>query len=66
MAGILAPLVPEGLACSVEVRTREDYVGRERVQYDGEGRPITSVVTVRDDGQDCLVLAPCALVRTED
>jgi hypothetical protein len=59
-------MVPAGLRCSVETREREDYIGREDVQYDGNGRPVMSVVTTRDDGQDCLVLAPCATVRMEN
>lgn len=63
LAGITAPMVPAGLRCKVEVREREEYVGREDVQYDGNRRPVMSVVTTRDDGQDCLVLAPCAIVR---
>lgn len=65
LAGITAPLVPAGLACKVEAREREDYIGQETVQYDGNGRPVASVVTTRDDGQDCLAFAPCATVRRE-
>jgi hypothetical protein len=44
----------------VEAQEREDYVGKELVQTDGEGRPIMSVITTRDEGQDCAVLAPTA------
>lgn len=40
---------------------RDDYVGREIVQTDGEGRPITAIVTERRDGSnDCRALASCA------
>lgn len=63
LGDITAPLVPAGLACKVEALEREDYVGRDRAQCDADGRPVMSVVTTRDDGQDCLVLAPCAVVR---
>jgi hypothetical protein len=56
-------MVPDGTRCKVEAAEREDYVGKEMVQTDGEGRPVMSVVTTRDDGQDCAVLAPCATSR---
>lgn len=60
LTGLLVPLVPEGVRCKVEAVEREDYVGREMVQTDGAGRPVMSVVTTREEGQDCVVLAPCA------
>lgn len=60
LRGLTAPMVSAGTRCKVEAREREDYVGKELVQTDGEGRPVMSVVTTRDDGQDCAVLAPCA------
>jgi hypothetical protein len=60
LAGISAPLVPEGTKASVRAVEREDYIGREHVTYDGNKRPIMSVITTRDDGQDCAVLAPTA------
>jgi hypothetical protein len=58
LRGLTAPMVPEGTRCKVEAVEREDYVGKEQVQVDGYGRPVMSVVTTRDDGQDCAVLAP--------
>lgn len=60
LKGLTAPMVPEGQLCKVEAVEREDYVGTDLVQTDGEGRPIMSVVTTRDEGQDCAVLAPTA------
>jgi hypothetical protein len=60
LRGLSAPFVPDGTACKVEAREREDWVGKELVQVDGEGRPVMSIVTTRDEGQDCAVLAPCA------
>lgn len=62
LRGLTAPMVPAGTRCKVEAREREDYVGRDLVTCDGEGRPVMSVVTTRDDGQDCAVFAPCATV----
>jgi hypothetical protein len=66
LRGLSAPLVPAGTRCKVEARDREDYVGREQVQTDGEGRPVMSVVTVRDEGQDCAVLAPAATASARE
>jgi hypothetical protein len=63
--GLTTPFVPAGTRCKVESRDREDYVGREQVQTDGEGRPVMAVVTTRDDGQDCTVYAPAATARRE-
>jgi hypothetical protein len=58
-------MVPDGLRCKVEAVQREDYVGREIVQTDGEGRVVMAVVTTRDDGNDVAVLAPCAQASLE-
>ena len=56
-----APMVRAGTHAKVEIREREDYVNGERVQLDPElGRPVMSIVTTRDNGQDCVVLAPSA------
>ncbi len=60
LRGIIAPLVPDGMRCKVEAVQREDYVGREVVRHDGEGKAIQALVTTRDDGMDCAVLAPMA------
>lgn len=61
LAGITAPMVPAGSGSRVRSVIREDYVGREIVQYDWYGRPIMSVVTERPDGSnDVAVLAPTA------
>ncbi len=60
LKGLTAPFVPENTKCKVEAQEREDYVGKELVQTDDEGRPVAAVVTTRDEGQDCAVLAPTA------
>lgn len=65
LLGLTAPLVADGTRCKVVAVERQDWVGKELVQTDGEGRPVMAVVTTRDDGQDCAVLAPCALGRSE-
>jgi hypothetical protein len=65
LKGLSAPLVAAGSDCVVEAKEREDYVGRELVQSDGEARPVMSIVTRYGDGRnDCAVLAPCASARS--
>jgi hypothetical protein len=66
LAGLNAPMVPAGTRAKVEAVERDDYIGREMVQLDGDGRPIMAVVTTRADGQDCAVYAPCATVTREE
>lgn len=65
LAGITAPMVPEGTKCKVEANEREDYIGGEDVQLDDNGRPIMNVITTRDDRQDVAVMAPCVSMRGE-
>jgi hypothetical protein len=60
LAGLSAPMVPAGTRCKVEAVERGDYVRGELVQTDGNGRPVMSVVTTRDDGNDVAVYAPTA------
>lgn len=62
LAGLLAPMVLEGVRCRVRAVLREDYIGGEAVRLDGEGRPVMAVVTTRDDGEDRTVFAPTACV----
>lgn len=64
LRGLEAPMVPVGTRAKVVAHDREDYVGTELVRTDGEGRPVMSVETIRDDGTDLAVYAPTAqLVR---
>ena len=60
LRNITAPFVPVGTKCKVELKEREDYLGDEEVFMSEDGRPVMSVVTTRDDGQDCTVFARCA------
>lgn len=60
LRGLTSPMVPAGTRARVSAVDREDYVGSEIVQTDGEGKPVMSIVTEREDGQDCAVLAPLA------
>lgn len=63
LKGLTAPMVPAGTSAKVEAQEREDYVGGELVTVDGNGRPVMSVVTTRDDGCDVAVYAPAATAR---
>jgi hypothetical protein len=63
LAGLTAPMVPAGTRCKVEAVERGDYVRDQLVQTDGDGRPVMSVVTTRDDGTDAAVFAPTATVN---
>jgi hypothetical protein len=61
LRGLTAPLVHAGTKAKVEAVERQDYVAGEAVQLDPErGRPVQSIVTTRDDGQDVAVFAPTA------
>ena len=60
LRGLTAPLVRVGTKAKVTVTEREDYVGDEVVATDATGRPVQSVITERDDGQDVAVYAPAA------
>lgn len=63
--GLTAPMVEAGIKAKVETVERGDYIGREMVQMNADGRPVMAVVTTRDDGQDCAVYAPTATVMKE-
>lgn len=63
LAGLLAPLVLEGSDAVVEAVVREDYEKDEDVVRDGDGRPVSAVVTRRGDGSnDVMVNVPTAKV----
>lgn len=54
-----APMLLKGTKAKVEAKEREDYIGNDKVQL-FNGRPIMSIVTTRDNGQDAVVFAPTA------
>lgn len=63
LRGLTAPLLPAGTKAKVELTEWQDYVGKEKVQLDPERhRPVQSVVTTRDEGQDVAVFAPLATI----
>lgn len=62
MGGAWVPFVQAGVHATLIVNHWEDYVGTgQLVTCDGNGRPVSSITTERDDGQDCHVYAPCAV-----
>jgi hypothetical protein len=65
LCGLTAPFVEEGEQCDIRAVDREDYIGREQVQFDAEGRAKMAVITTRNDGQDVAVLAPVASAEME-
>jgi len=66
LKGLTAPMVQAGVRCKVEAIERGDYVGKELVQVDGDGRPVMAVQTTRETGIDVAVLAPVAQARKKD
>ena len=66
MRGLSIAMVPAGTKGKVVAVERQDYIGKELVQMDGENRPIMSVVTERDEGIDCVVYAPTAVAKRKE
>lgn len=58
LAGTWVPFVPANSDAVVRVEERQDYIGKDTVFHDANGRPIMSVYTVREDGEDCHIFAP--------
>jgi hypothetical protein len=65
MHGLTTPMLPKGTRAKLEAVERQDYVGNELVRLDDRGRPVMSIVTTRDNGQDVTVFAPTATGRHE-
>jgi hypothetical protein len=63
MKMLTVPMVEEGQKVNITSNEREDYIGKEDVQTDAEGRPIMNVIIEREDGQDCVVYAPTAEIK---
>lgn len=61
--GLTAPMLSG--PGKVEAKEREDYVAKEKVFIAPNGRPIMSIVTTRDNGQDTTVFAPTATGGTK-
>ncbi len=57
-----APMLRAGVKARVTANEREDYEGADagHVFHDVAGRPVMSIVTEREEGQDCIVFAATA------
>ncbi len=62
---LTTPMLPVGVKGKLEAREREDYVGNEMVRLDANNRPVMSVVTTRDNGQDTTVYAATANAKSD-
>lgn len=63
MGGLTAPLLPAGTKCKVVAHEREDYINGQIVTVDANGRPVATIETVRDDGNDVIAFAGCANIN---
>lgn len=63
LKGLTAPLVRAGVRCKVTAVVRQDYAGRDLPQLDDDGRPVMAVQVTRDEGEDCVILAPTAVMQ---
>jgi len=64
LSGLSAPMVPEGSDAKVEAFRREDYLGGDLAQHDGDGKAFSHLVTTHGDGHtDVVVLAPTIRVQ---
>lgn len=59
MRGAWVPFKEAGVKAGLRINRREDYAGTDTLVTDGDGVPVMSVTTVREDGEDCMVFAPC-------
>lgn len=67
MAGLMVPLVRQGDRARLLTVDREDYIGKQDVQLDANGRPVMAVEVEHADGStDRTVYAPTATVSTRD
>jgi hypothetical protein len=66
LRGLTTPMVPAGTKGKNVAHERGDYIGKDLVQLDGEGRPVMSIVTTRDEGEDATVFAPTATFGRDD
>lgn len=63
-ANFRLPMMAEGERGDLRLHERDDYVGREDVQTDDDGRPIARAEIVHEDGSnDVWVYAPAARVE---
>jgi len=64
--GVWIPMVLAGTKAMHVVHLAEDYVSGRNVQTDAEGRPVTHVNLIRDDGMDAVAFPAPAIVTKEE
>lgn len=63
LKGAWAPLIEAGIKAHLVVNEREDYIGTDIPQTDEDGKVIKSITTIREDGEDCHILAPTVVFK---
>jgi hypothetical protein len=58
LRGAWVPFVEAGVQGRLQVNYREDYIKKDIAVTDGDGNIIQSVSVKRNDGEDCVILAP--------
>lgn len=66
LAGLMAPMYPQGERVKVEAIARDDYEGRDIAQRDGDGNVVAAIETTREEGTDRVVLVPTAVMRRDE
>jgi hypothetical protein len=59
---LTAPMVEAGTRADVRAVTRENYLGGAVQTTTEDGTPISSIVRIREDGQDCWAQAEAARI----
>lgn len=55
--GLTIPLIAEGTRAELRLLERQDHLGAE-VTAQADGRPVSGVEVIRDDGTDAVLYAP--------
>lgn len=63
--GLEAPFVEDGVKADVRAVVREDYLNGDRQLTDANGRPIMSILRIREDGVDCWAQAASIHLKVE-
>jgi hypothetical protein len=63
---LMVPMVPAGTKSVHVVRDPDDYVGGTLIRTDAEGRPVSHVNVIRDDGMDAVVYPVAAVITREE
>lgn len=66
LAGLMAPLLPTGERGQHVAVEREDWIGKEMVQYDGNHRPVMAIRTETAESLSTTVFAPTATASVRD